>query len=67
MPRYTVGFTVPVTAATPEEAAAQVRDYFRLDRTLKVTSVDGEEINDSWCADDRTAVWIEPPFTEEGR
>lgn len=64
MPKYTVSFSAPVVADTPEKAAAQFRDYFRIDRELKVVSVDGEKIGDGWCGDDDT-VWIEPPFTEE--
>jgi hypothetical protein len=65
MPRYLVGFTVPVTADTPAKAAAQVREYFRLDRTLKVTSANGDKINDDFWAEDETVTFVEPPFTEE--
>lgn len=64
MPRYLVGFTVPVTADTPEKAATQFREYFRVDRTLKVASTTGDKINDEWYADDNTVIFIEPPFTE---
>lgn len=65
MPKYLVGLTVPIVADTPEKAAAQFRDYFRVDRELKVTSADGSQINnDHWCRDEDT-VWIGPPFTEK--
>jgi hypothetical protein len=64
MPKYLVGFTVPVTADTPEKAAAQFREYFRVDRTLKVASTDGTLLTDTWYTDDNTVIFIEPPFTE---
>ena len=63
MPKFYVTLTVPITAHTPELAAEKFREYFRIDRQLKVTSADGEKINDHWSGPDDT-VWIEPPFTE---
>jgi len=47
----------------PELAAKEVRDYFRIDRTLKVTHADGEKINDHWSGPEDT-VWIAPSFEE---
>jgi hypothetical protein len=64
MPRYLVGFTVPVVADTPEKAAAQFRDYFRIDRTLRVASTDGTLLTNTWYTDDQTVMFIEPPFSE---